>query len=516
MRQESHCVTPGESSSGDTSALLGPELLLVVDFYWRRRYWLLAGMLATMAMALAYLCIVGPRYDVVASLYYRMGQEIMPPPTIQGKQILVTRRKEDVNNEIEILTSPDLMHEVVASLGEAFFTPPPPVTQWQKIKRTLSNAKRAVTDTVQLALEKLGLRPKLTQLEKIELALSEQLDVELVEDTDVMSITLTTPAPDHGEIILERLLEAYHIRHLATHEDSGVRQFFTEQTQQRREELRASEARLLEFQIENDVWSLDTTTDESMSLHEKLQQDIVSAEAQLASLETELKSIDLQLADQPESVLIRRRQQFNPVRAEYQERIATVALAGAAIASSYREGTPETLSWQEQREALQRGHQLEPELVPFDEEYGLNSARVALQATSHSKSAELDGLRKRVEVLHRRRQEVEQTLEKNVRVRSQAQQMQREVELLSKNYATYAGSYEEARITEVMNQASLANYRVVSPPTAILTPRGPSLKMVLVAAAVAGMAMASGLALVWDIQTAFRVRTRGKKAIEKA
>ncbi|HEY6565236.1 MAG TPA: hypothetical protein VIY86_12105, partial [Pirellulaceae bacterium] len=79
----------------------GSEWVDVWRFVRRRWLLILAVTVLTVATATTKLLVSGVDYEVSAALYYKLGAELAPPATVGKDPILITRRKEDVNNEIE-------------------------------------------------------------------------------------------------------------------------------------------------------------------------------------------------------------------------------------------------------------------------------------------------------------------------------------------------------------------------------------------------------------------------------
>ena len=221
-----------ESSTPATTGRPSTEFELVQVLHFFRRRWLLITTMTilTTAAVLTLLVVRGATYRVSATIFFKLGPEMAPSPMLNREPIMVTRRQEDVKNEIEILTSPHLIHQVVEDLGDAFFQAPQPTTWSGRIKRMVSNSITMVKSAFEEVLIRAGLRRRLTKLEKAKLAVQGMLTVAPIRDSDVVSVTLEIADPNAGVFILERLLDAYLESHLAAHQDTGVQEFFTSET----------------------------------------------------------------------------------------------------------------------------------------------------------------------------------------------------------------------------------------------------------------------------------------------
>lgn len=487
--------------SGSKSGGAGSELIAVWTFY--RRWWLLlsAVTFCTVITASAYVWMTGVKYEVSAALYYKMGAELAPPPTIGKDPILITRRKEDVNNEIEILSSPHLVEQVIQGLGVGFFHAPPPTTALGRMKVAVKSAVRGVESVYQELLIQAGLRRRLSELESICVAVDRQLKVELARDSDVVHVTLTTPNPDAGTEILRKLLDAYLERHLAAHQESGVKEFFAEQTDDLSRRLAEASQKLLDYQTEHDLWSGDEQRKLLLDSRKILQLEHGATRRRSAFLKSEAESLGAMVEQLPETIELSRVEQLNPAIESLQDRVATLRLDQTVIEAAYTEGSREVSNRRDQLRGLQRDLDAQRPLIPHSTTRGANQARQELAKQLALKRAELDGMDQQSTLEQTQLTTLDEQLGQLEVAAAEYRQLSREHERLEQNYLLYAENLEKSRIASVMNQARISNLRVIAPPTASKLPVGPKLKLVLGAAMCAGIALGSTLALILDLRS---------------
>lgn len=480
------------------------ELAVVWDFYRRRRWVVLCSLLLSLAFSGLVVCIRGAEYRVSALLYYKLGAELAPPSTLNREQVMITRRKEDVNNELEILTSPHLLQDVVQELGEDFFQDAPPVGVWGHAKYYLRKGRQRASDTVQEVLIGVGLRQRLTKLQKIEVALRDRLQAETLRETDVVSITLRTPAPDAGVVILSKLLDGYVKQHLAAHQETGVKAFFANQSQDFRQRLEDSEQELLAYQTSHSVWSEDEQRRELLESRRAVELAFGASQARISSLTMEVASLATRIDETPATIEVSSTEQMNPAIEDLEDRLASLMLDQAVVSTAYVEQAREVLDRQQQISRLQAQRRSAPALVAQARTMGVNPSRPELVKTHALKQAELAGLQSRSVT------ERQQLAELDVRLRdleiatSELRRLQREHDLLEQNYKLYAENLEKSRITVVMNDAAISNLKVISPPTSTMVPSSPRLKLVLAAAAFVGLVLGTAWGVVQDVRAAAR------------
>lgn len=495
---------PPKSPTPAGFTALSADLLPVMSFV--RRWWLLAAVMTvlTSLTTLAVVVVRGVEYQVSAALFYKLGPELAPPPTMGNDPLVITRRAEDVNDEIEILTSQDLAHQVVQELGEEFFRSPPPTTTWGKVKRSAKEAIKLVTDGIEESMIQLGLRRRLTLLEKIELGVEENLSVDLVRDSDVISVTLDTPAPEAGVVIVQKLLDAYQVRHLAVHQEVDVKEFLTQQTSDLRRQLAESTDSLLQFQKSVDLWSADEQQKLLLDNRKSLQMQVAATSSQVAHLDSLVKSLSESVSQLPEVVELSKSKQLNPAVIDLEDRLASLHMNLAVVETAYIPNSRETSDRRSQIQGLRKQLEDQPEMVLHTTTTGMNVTRQELARDYALKLAELKGLRDQLTVEEQQLTAINRGLHELGAAMATFQQLQREHRLLEQKYALYSENFQKADISAVMNMAQISNVKLISPPLASKKPIRPRLMIVAAAGILSGLVLAFALGVAFDLRAASR------------
>ena len=476
----------------------------ISDFSWvlamYRRYWLLVVMMVLFSAGSAILMTIvqGPQYEVGAALYLKLGAEMAPPASIAKEPVMVTRRTEDVNTEIELLRSPHLIRKVVQDLGEEFFAEEPPQTSFQKAKHFVKQQVRWVRDQVDDAMIKVGLRRKLSEMDRVELVLGQALTVEPVRNSDIIYLSLVISDPKGGEFILQKILDTYLERHMEAHKNPGLAEFFISQTDFLRKQLTDNGNSLLSFKTANKLWSEDGQRSQLLERQRLLQQQHSATLGRIASLDAESSSLGTLLTALPETVELSRTVQHNPALTHLESQRTELGLNAEVVAVGYSENSAERRTADQQLQYVNSQLESAIKLLPFSITTGLNQVRSELGKIEQAKSTELAGLRRQVVVETNQINEIESNLLSLEESISQFRELSREHDLLERNYLLYSESAEKSRIASIMNQSQISNVSVVTPPTASLSPVAPRMKLVLGAGVFAGFALASALAFVFD------------------
>ena len=125
--------------------------------------------------------------------------------------------EEDLNSEVELLNSDDLLRKVVLTTG------------------LVESPVRLPTATTALSIA--------TAVRK----LSKDLKIEPLRKTNVISVSYQARDPKMAEEVLKALAAAYTEKHLEVHRPSGEFEFFDQQTEQYKQGLNQAQEKLTEL-----------------------------------------------------------------------------------------------------------------------------------------------------------------------------------------------------------------------------------------------------------------------------
>ena len=150
------------------------------------------------------------------------------PQTLQAAPPVT---EEEINSEVELLKSDDLLQKVVLATGLQ-----------EKAKNSVWSIVRPKEDAE-------------TSVFKAVKGLGKNLDVEAVKKTDLIKVSYKTGDPQLAYRVLSTLADSYLGKHLAVHRPPGAFEFFQQETEQYRKSLDDAEARLARFGSEKRVAS---------------------------------------------------------------------------------------------------------------------------------------------------------------------------------------------------------------------------------------------------------------------
>ncbi|HTV58553.1 MAG TPA: Wzz/FepE/Etk N-terminal domain-containing protein [Verrucomicrobiae bacterium] len=225
----------------DRSALLPVSLRDAVSPVFRQRRlaaWLFCGIFAGALLA----GLLAPRkYQAEMKILVnreRVDPVVTPDPSVPvaaEPQPLVS--EEDINSEVELLKSRDLLEQVVVASGLEDASE----SYWGRALERASDF-----------LHGANFGPA-TRMARDVQTLENRLVVDPLKKTTLIRVAYSSRDPRQAARVLQTLATLYQEKHAAVHRPPGTFQFFDQEAQRYREELAAAESRLIEFDNQQDL-----------------------------------------------------------------------------------------------------------------------------------------------------------------------------------------------------------------------------------------------------------------------
>ncbi len=177
-----------------------------------------------------------------------------------------TVSEEEINSELELITSSDVLQKVVVTCG-------------LDRKKLLSGL----------------LHPWQTPQNRTDKAIADlrsDLQLEVLKKTNVISIAYESKDPRLAQKVLATLDEAYLQKHLDVHHPSGQFEFFDQQAEQYKNDMLAAEAKLKQFAAEQGGVAPTTMRDMTLQKLADFKSSLESTRASIA--ETQKRIADLE------------------------------------------------------------------------------------------------------------------------------------------------------------------------------------------------------------------------------
>src|SRR3982751_2896970 len=256
---------------------------------WFRHKFLMAVTFLTIAIATAVITMMVPNeYESTMKILVKSIRTDVPitPERTTGATGAVsdnTVTEAQINSEIELLTSKDLLTSVVRESGLA--------------------------DRGPSLLQRIGLKEKPpTEAGRVEFAsdrLASELEVIAVKKANIVEITYSSSSPQLAATVLQKLQDLYLDKHLKLHRLPGTYEFFKGQAEQYEHQLREAEQRLSQFQQNSNVVSLAqqkdmavTKTAEARSKLQETQSFLKEVTERISLLQDQMRTLQPRIVTQ--------------------------------------------------------------------------------------------------------------------------------------------------------------------------------------------------------------------------
>src|SRR2546423_5699489 len=197
--------------------------------------------------------------------------------------------ENQINSEIELLTSRDLLTQVVSECGLAS-------QSGGLFSRTLP--------------------PESVRVERAVNQLAKDLNITPVRRANIISISYASNSPQLSAQVLKRLGELYLDKHLKLHHPEGASDFFQNKADEYEAQLKEAERRFTEFQQSNNLVVLAQQKELTLQKAAEAKAKFLESEAAVNEATQRIQRVEQQLAAMPARIITQSRQLPNQYSAE--------------------------------------------------------------------------------------------------------------------------------------------------------------------------------------------------------
>jgi uncharacterized protein involved in exopolysaccharide biosynthesis len=396
------------------------------------------------------------------------------PPETRGE---VT--EEELNSEVELIKSADVLRQVVVSCG-------------------LDRGKSFLTSLF-------GARDESTRIAKAIKGLESDLKIEVVRKSNIIAVSYAARDPQLAARVLSVLGDAYLKKNVAVHRPPGQFEFFDQETEAYKNNLADAEAKLKTFSTEDGGVAPQMARDISLQKLSEFRASLQQTRAEIASTEERIRALEKQANTTPQRLTTQASQtddaqvlqglkntlmtlemkrtelltKYQPTYALVQEVDKEIADARASIVAEeskpIRAETTDrnpTYSWINEELAKAKA-----------EDSGLQARAAAIQATVSNYEAKTRDLDQKGIV---------------------QQDLLRTMKTDEENYLMYQRKREEARMTNALDQTRILNVAIAEQPVPPTLPSNSPWTALIVGSVMAIM-VSLGTAFALDyMDTSFR------------
>ena len=431
-----------------------PEVRNFLQVVFRHKKKVITIFLATLLTAALGTYLSPPTYEVSSKVLVKLGREYNTFPATAGTPFspIVAEKEEVVNSEIEILKSRLLVERVVTRLGLDKLPQP-------KIFFGL--------------FSRVGRDEKPSPFERAVIKIQKKLSIKAIKGSDVIEIKFQSDNPRTCTRVVNTLVNSYLEYHVEVHKSLGELIFFQQQAKLYQEKLKESGEALREFKQEHSIVSIKDQKANILKLIAHLNQVLASTTSSIYETEEKISKIKRKLNLLPHQSIKPKEIRENPTIQALEKGIVRLEIKRNELMQFY---TPQS----------RKITDIEREVAKLKERL---SQEVSSSVAGDLLNAEID-----LSVLKSKRRYLKAqilSLTNEVKEIDGSEegfnQLAQAVEVNKTAFLTYVGKVEEARISEAMDRAKIANIRVIEPALPPFKPIKPRKGLNLLLAAILGL-----------------------------
>jgi uncharacterized protein involved in exopolysaccharide biosynthesis len=387
------------------------------------------------------------------------------PNTVTQAPPYVT--EDELNSEVELLKSRDLLEDVAATSG--------------LLEKAASAAGRAGVP---------GQSARDAALARVVRRLEADLKIAPIKKTTFIRVTYRSPDPTLAARVLSDLARLYLEKHRALHRPTGAYQFFTEQADRFRKELSAAEDRLNEYGRSEEVVSADFEQQSALQKLADFESALQETRAKITESTRSIGDIEAQIAATPrrQTTQIRTSQNAELTRG-LKSSVLTLEMKRSEMLRKFTPTYPPVVELEEQlaqaRSALKASEEspLTEQTTDQNPTYQWLRGELARMRTERAAAnARAAALEESVTMFREKARELG--------LKGAAQQdLKRSVKTAEESYLLYQRKQEEARISDALDGARIANIALADAPEVPLFPSNTGRLWLLIFGAVMGLAL---------------------------
>ena len=434
-----------------------------VWFTWKTHSFIVFLIIVGSVMLFSY--IYTPTYESTAKVLIlpKTNAEVVLSAGESDNRILPVST-EDINTEIELLTSNEIIIDTVRSFeNDNGLALKAPDNSW--VDKTADFIKKTVSKTLIF----LKLKENLSLFDSSVAELKNSIEVEPVAMSNIILIRLKTELPEKAPIILKRLLEIYMTKHNnAFIKEEGI-QFLNNQTNDYYNKLESAEKGHKELQKKWDIVDLKRQKESNIELLAELSMNLKNNELAYEEIKSRIIILKEVMAKNEKEIVITKEMQTIPSIEELGKSIVPLLVKRSDMQKSFNPASREYRDLESQIEAL--WGEVKKEIIK-----AVKTEEMEMEILKNKQvllKGKIAGLKEETNTLNER----EMTLNN----------LEREIKLLENNYVLYASKTEDARINREQRKQDLANVYIADKASMPVKPDFPKRLLMLFVSVTTGL-----------------------------
>jgi uncharacterized protein involved in exopolysaccharide biosynthesis len=461
----------------------------LVETGFRRRGLIVATFVITLSSVTAYALLREVAYE--SQMKILVKQERVDPLVSADERppsgYVAGISEQELNSEMELLKSRDLLREVVVSLNlhQPQGTPgwTDGVRAWIPGWITPSpSAPSGNEERIARAVDSLG----------------RHLDVQPAGRSNLIQVTYRSPDPERSAAVLRALSDLYLEKHLAVHRLAGTFGFFERETERHSDQLDRAQSRLIDFVRAEGLVSPGMELEITIGKLGDFEAALEDARADAAATRERISTLEAGTRSTPARITTTVRSASGRHLEDLRLTLSNLELKRVELLARFLPTSPLVREVEAQIRQTMAAID-EAESSPFMEETtDLNPAfewATAELAKARTESAALEARQQALTDAVREYRDRSIRLD---RIQLTHDALVRDVDLAQQNYLINLRKQEEARISDALDQGRMVNVVLAEPATVPYLPAGPSRALILLIGLVAAAILSGVTALFAD------------------
>ena len=396
--------------------------------------------LATFAGVVAAVLLFGIKYQAQTEILvkHQRGDDVVSTDTNSGRtQSDDHAREREINTEVAILQSQDLLAQIVKQCGldsaNKHF--------WSGWLPSWGDHSSRTAKAVQ--------------------KLKNHLEVQPLPDSNIIQVRYTSHHPDEAAQVLKTLDELYIAKHVAVYRPAGASDFFQNQTQHYKEELHDAEAQLASFNTLQDAPAPETEKNLILKQATDFDGQLQQTRASIQSTEQQIQAIKAEIAGTPPRITTQHTTEQNPqLMANLKSTLQNLEIQRTDLLSKYQP------SYRPVKEVEKQIAQVKATIAATDkapmhqETTDQNQTYQILQSSLAQARTKLAALRAQAAamapVVHTYSRQAVLLDQKQIK----QQDLLRNIKTAEQNYLLYLNKSQQAQISDALDQKRILNVSV--------------------------------------------------------
>jgi uncharacterized protein involved in exopolysaccharide biosynthesis len=426
---------------------------------------------STLATVIALTYLVAPTYESQATVLVKFGREYVYVPAVTDEKDPVNylNREGIINNEIEILSSSDLLEKAIIKIG---------------------------IPTLYPALAKSP--PKNKPIVKVaEKLFREELSIKGGKDMDIIKVSFRHEDPLVAARTVNLLIDLYREKHLQMFGDQAATAFLEAKVSEYESDLAIAEDEFKTFRARHSLFAIDEQRSILLKQQGELKSDLQDAENQLAGLRGRLSILVEESGHTSRDAKIRTETGTtgNDIVDKAKEQLLTLQLKEREYARTLSDDNRLLVSVRHEIALVEQFISDEKRTPKSLVVVGANEIFQELQKNLILTRAEIESQSERVTILGRQLSVVSEHLKSMLVSEREFHDQERHVTVLQENYHAYRNKLEALRLSDEMDISKVSNISIIQPATPPVKPIRPIKSLNLALGILLGLLAGVGMAL---------------------